>query len=81
MKDDISNLTYDQDVMSDVASERLKAYILVIGADKKRFRDLHKSLRDSMTLQQNMYPTTIGDAVSVLQKFELNNPSKNKENE
>ena len=28
-----------------------------------------------------MYPTTIGGAVSVLQKFELHNPSKNKDNE
>lgn len=44
LEDDITNLEFDETMMSECASERLKAYIFVIGADKKRFRDLHKSL-------------------------------------
>ena len=32
-----------------------------------------------MALQQNMYPITLGDAVSVLQKFELLPPSNSRD--
>ena len=80
MKDDISDVNFDENKMCELSSERLKAHIFVIGADKKIFKDLHKSLRDSMTLLQNMYPITRNDAVCVLQKFELHNPTRNKEN-
>ena len=79
LKDNIDDLEFDETELSEVASERLKAYIFVSGADKHRFKERHKSLKDSMALQQNMYPATLADAVSVLQKFELNNPLNNKE--
>lgn len=59
LKDDTSNLTFEYDLMCDSASERLKAYLFIAGSDKKRVKDLHKNLRDSMALQQNIYPVTL----------------------
>ena len=79
MRDNIDDLDFDETAMSAAASERLKAYIFISGTDKQRFKELHNSLKDSMALHQNMYPITLGDAVSVIQKFEHNNPLNNKE--
>ena len=78
LKEDTSNITFDYNLLCDFVSERLKAYIFISGADKKRFKDLHNNLRDSMALQQNIYPITLSDAMSVLQKFDLNNPAESK---
>ena len=70
LKEDTSDLNFDYDSMCDLASERLKAYLFIAGSDKNRFKDMYVNLRDSMTLQQNIYPVTLGDVVSVLQKFD-----------
>ena len=78
LKEDTSDLTFEYEAMRYFASERLKAYLFVAGSDENRFKDLHKNLRDSMALQQNIYPTTLSDAVSVLQKFDMNISANNK---
>ena len=44
LKEDISNIIFDRNETKKAADSRLKAYVFIIGIDKKRYRNLHKGL-------------------------------------
>ena len=70
LREDISNIIFDRLETKKSADSRLKAYIFTIGADKKRYRNLHKSLANSLIMGRNVYPKTIADAYDMLIKSE-----------
>ena len=69
LSEDTTNLIYDRAETKKAGSDRLKAFLFIQGADPKRYRDLHRKLKEALTLGDNKYPATMADAVSILIKF------------
>lgn len=69
LSDDTANLMYDHAETKKAGSDRPKAFLFIQGADPKRYRDLHRKLKEALTLGDNKYPATMADAMSILIKF------------
>ena len=70
LREDTSSLIYDRVAMKKAADARLKAYVFIVGADKKRYKNLHKGLTGSLIMGRNDYPKTVADAYDMLIKSE-----------
>ena len=69
LDDNLNGVMYNEAALRKSGGERLKAFVFIQGADTKRFKDLHRELKKSLVLGDNKYPSSLTEALTLLNRF------------
>ena len=72
IEDDLSHLHFNQVQMENAGADRLRAFVYLKGLGPSRYGELIKDLRKSLITGQNLYPSTLADAYSNANQFDIN---------
>lgn len=76
IEDDISGLTFNLTQVLESGADRLRAYVYLKGLDPARYSELLKDLRKSLITGQNLYLSTLADAYSMINQFDINDSTE-----
>ena len=78
IEDDISGLSFNRMQTEESGADRLRAYVYLKGLDPGRYGELIKDLKKSLITGQNLYPSTLADAYSMVNQFDINESTETK---
>ena len=76
--DDISGIAFNQIQVENAGADRLRAFVYLKGLDPSRYGELLKDLRKSLITGQNLYPSSLTEAYSMVNQFDIDASAEQK---